>query len=288
MERLQIAIAKARAAREEAAGKPAGDAPRPGPGGTARRREGLAREAAGADATAEAWAAIERFDAAPAQLERSRIVTAAGGRAATEFDKLRTRIVQRMQAEGWTRLAVTSPGPGCGKSTITMNLGYGLARQDATRVVMCEMDLRRPSLAALVGAPTGRDFAAVLEGRSPFGEEALRLRPNLAAGLVERSRRDTAELLQGRSTVEALDRIQAALQPTAMLIDTPPVLVSDDTIGLVANVDCALIVAAAGATTIAEIDACEREVAAQCPVLGVVLNKCRFSDEASAYEYYYD
>ena len=192
-----------------------------------------------------------------------------------------------MQANDWTSVAITSPGPGCGKSTIAMNLGYGLARQDATRVVLCEMDLRRPSLARLVDAPAGRDFTRVLEGSASFGDQAWRLRDNFAAGLVERSRGGAAELLQARSTVAALDRIRAEYAPTTMLIDTPPVLVSDDTIGLVAHVDCALIVAAAGATTIAEIDACEREVASQTEVLGVVLNKCRFSDETSGYEYYY-
>ena len=106
--------------------------------------------------------------------------------------------------------------------------------------------------------------------------------------LVERARGGTAELLQARSTITTLERIQADYDPTAMLIDTPPVLVSDDTIGLVGHVDCVLIVAAAGATTIAEIDACEREVAGQTEVLGVVLNKCRFPDETAGYDYYYD
>ena len=288
MERLQIAIAKARASREEAAARgdvasaaPAPARPRPGPRPDARP------EAAPGGLPAP-WEAVTRFEPEPAALERARIVAAAGGRGATEFDNLRTRVVQRMKAEGWVRMAVTSPGPGCGKSTIVLNLGYGLARQDATRVLLCEMDLRRPSLAGLLGAPRERDFVPVLEGRALFAEEALRLGDNYVAGLVAQSRAQTAELLQARSTIEALDRIQAEFAPTTMLIDTPPVLVSDDTIGLLDHVDCALIVAAAGATTIAEIDACEREVAARTAVLGVVLNKCRFSDETSGYDYYYD
>jgi hypothetical protein len=52
-------------------------------------------------------------------------------------------------------------------------------------------------------------------------------------------------------------------------------------------VDCALLVAAAGSTTIAQVDACERDIAAHTNVLGVTLNKCRYLDKDQAYGYDY-
>ncbi|WP_308918159.1 CpsD/CapB family tyrosine-protein kinase [Jannaschia sp. LMIT008] len=287
MERLQVAIAKARAARDGAAADPdavAAEAPRTRP---PRRAPDVAAPPAAEGAGAEAWDAIPRFTPDAKLLERGRIVTATGGRQSTEFDKLRTRIAQQMQANGWTRMAITSPGPGCGKSTIALNLSYSLTRQDAARIVLCEMDLRRPSLGRLTGAPTDRDFTEVLRGRASFASQSVRLGDNFAAGFVRGAKGGTAELLQARSTAEALDRLQAEYQPTTMVFDTPPLLVSDDTIGLVAHVDCAMIVAGAGTTTIAEIDTCERELAAQVPVLGVVLNKCKHTGPQTSDYYYY-
>ena len=49
-----------------------------------------------------------------------------------------------MSMQGWKRLAVTSPGPGCGKSTVTMNLAFALARQPDIRTLVIDLDLRRP------------------------------------------------------------------------------------------------------------------------------------------------
>jgi len=47
-----------------------------------------------------------------------------------------------------------------------------------------------------------------------------------------------------------------------------------------------LIVAGAGTTTAAEIDVCERDLASQTNVLGVVLNKCRYMPTESGYGSY--
>lgn len=286
MERLRIAIEKARTAREQGGPdtRPAAPSRAPGIGRAANRPDGAS--AGGTPGLEAAWSALTPFQPRAKQLERSRIVSAHGDRQATEFDKLRTRIVQQMQARGWRRLAVTSPGPGCGKSTVTLNLGFGLARRESNRIVICEMDLRRPSLARLLGLPGRADIARVLQGVDPFEAHAVRVGGNLAVATARGSRSQTAELLQDPSTAAALEEIEAAYDPSVLLLDTSPVMVSDDTIGLLGHADCALIVAAAGTTTIAEIDACEREVAAQTQVLGVVLNKCRFGDHGAGYDYY--
>ena len=71
-----------------------------------------------------------------------------------------------------------------------------------------------------------------------------------------------------------------------MIFDMPPMLVSDDAMAFMGQVDCVLIVAAAETTTINEIDRCERELAAQTNVLGVVLNKCRYLERSYGYSQY--
>ena len=74
--------------------------------------------------------------------------------------------------------------------------------------------------------------------------------------------------------------------PTVILFDMPPMLVSDDAIGIAAQVDCVLLIAAAESTTVQDVDVCERDLAAQTNVLGVILNKCRYLDRSYGYSYY--
>ncbi|UWQ23214.1 CpsD/CapB family tyrosine-protein kinase [Jannaschia sp. W003] len=287
MERLRVAIDRARAARDGT------QDPHAAKGGAASvKRTATAAKAEPADAQRwrESWDAVEGFDIPPRQLERQRIVAAKGpGKGMPEaiaFDKLRTRVTQEMRAKGWKRLAITSPGPNCGKSTIALNLGFTFARRDDERVVLLEMDLRRPSLARIAGLSTRKDFAEVLRGEGAFTDHAVRLDEKLAMGAVRSPRPRSAELLQSRSAAVALDAIEEAFDPTIMIFDTAPVLSSDDTLGFLDRIDCVLIVAAAGTTSIAEIDNAEREVAAHSKVLGVVLNKCEYADETGKYDYY--
>ena len=49
--------------------------------------------------------------------------------ASDAFKLLRTQVLQRMQEHGWNMLAVTSPGPGEGKSLTAVNLAVSLVRQ---------------------------------------------------------------------------------------------------------------------------------------------------------------
>ena len=90
--------------------------------------------------------------------------------------------------------------------------------------------------------------------------------------------------MQGHGVKDALDRIEAEWQPDIMLFDTPPMQGNDDNMGFFANVDCALIVAAAGSDTLAQIDRCEQEVGNLTNVLGTVLNKCRYADASTGFD----
>lgn len=62
-------------------------------------------------------------------MKRNRIFSLNPGRHSTEFDILRTKIQLMMRKNGWTRLAVTSPSPACGKTTTSCNLAAGFSRQ---------------------------------------------------------------------------------------------------------------------------------------------------------------
>lgn len=306
MEKIQAALAKARATRNgERSSERSGEspAPRPLPGmpvspGSAdvvplTETSDLARPeparpdlARNEEAIAAAWAALPGFAVQARRLDRAHVVTFAGGADAVSFDALRTRLLQQMRANNWRRVAITSPGAGCGKTTLALNLAFSLARQPEVRTLLAELDLRRPSMTRVLGTPDRASLARVLAGEAPFEDCALRLSQNLVLAANGAPARDAAELLASAGAAQTLARIEAEYAPDITLFDMPPMLVIDDMMAFAGEVDCVLLVAAAEASTIKEVDTCERELAAQTNVLGVVLNKCRYIDRGAGYGYY--
>jgi protein-tyrosine kinase len=272
MDRIQSAISKARESRGNAAlAAPHRPPPTPAPP---------------LDRVTEAWQAIEEFSPPPRGLERNRVLTYAGGPAAAAFDMMRTRVLQQMRTNNWRRLAITSPTSGSGKTTLVANLAFGLGRQADIRTGVVELDLRRPSLSRTIGLePADLQFSLVLEGRAPMPDHLRRCGMNLVFGLSRRQASRTTELLQSETATAALAELETSLGLTLTIFDMPPMLGSDDMQAFAGKVDCVLLVAAAESTTIDEIDRCERDLSSQTNVLGVVLNKCRYTNSDYGYGY---
>ncbi|GFE52500.1 chromosome partitioning protein [Roseobacter cerasinus] len=275
MERIQVALERARAKRGTVA-KPADKA-------NARP----ATPIKGSANLVEAWKAIKVFEPDPQLLAANRIPAYERNQLSTPIDMLRTKVLQMMRDNGWNRLAVTSPNAACGKTTLSLSLAFSIARQPEQRVAVIEMDLRRPNVAATLGMPRGTSqFANALEGRAPIEEHLVRISENILVGANHGSARHPSELLQSDTMRTALDEVERVYQPTIMIFDMPPTLVSDDMVGFADTVDCALLVAAAESTSISEVDNCERDISERTNVLGVVLNKCRYMGKEYGYDYY--
>ena len=274
MERLQAAIEKARAQRDETRPPEAAGlaTARPAPAGTEAGR------------VAAAWTALRPLDTSgPEYGAAGHLVAYSPGGAAGAYDILRTRLVHQAQANGWRRIAVVSAGPGAGKTTTVANLAFSLARQADYRSLVIDFDLRRVALARALGQKVEHTMEEVIEGSVPFAAHALRHGDNVAFGLNGHPVAGPAELLQSQRTKAALAAIEETYQPDFVIYDVPPLFTGDDTLGFLRNVDCALIVVAAEETPMSQIDTAERQVAELTQVMGVVLNKCRMtSDEYSA------
>jgi capsular exopolysaccharide synthesis family protein len=70
---------------------------------------------------------------------------------AEQYRALRHRVEQRHKADGLTVVGISSPGGGDGKTTTAINLAGALAQDRNARVLLLEVDLRRPSIGALLG-----------------------------------------------------------------------------------------------------------------------------------------
>lgn len=286
MEKLQQALQKARADRAEAGhGKP--EAPAGASGSLDAQRSEHAIDQVTPATPADIWGTLPQVIPDPAHLTRHRIVTQSYTSTAMPFDILRTKVVLQMRKHGWRRLAITSATPTCGKSTITCNLAMGLSRQSDLHAIAMELDLRAPALAKMLGVTPPRDITRVLSGEASFAEQALRLGERVALSLAKGPVADPTRFLFSQQIDDAIAEIETAYEPDLMIFDMPPVLVSDDTRAFLGKVDCAMIVVRAEKTTIAQIDACEREIAEQTNVLGVVLNQTRFFENEAGYGYGY-
>lgn len=271
MERLQAALEKARATRTgsqrdetaRTAGKPA------------------PKRAPGLD---ELWAEIPTHVVRPEQMRQQRIVALAGGKDSTAIDVLRTKMLQQMRQNDWRRVAITSPGSACGKTTVAINLASSLARQSELRTILIDLDMRRPAIGRILDVKDRPSFWDVVEGRVSFADQAVRLNENVIVSVNTAPAPEPSELMASSAMKNVIDVIEATYEPDVLMFDMPPMLVTDDNLAFFDKVDCAMLVAAAESTTVAQVDVCERDLASQTALLGVILNKCRYMD-TSGYDY---
>ncbi|MBL3594287.1 CpsD/CapB family tyrosine-protein kinase [Rhodovulum sulfidophilum] len=225
-----------------------------------------------------AWQALAPADLDEAALSQHLIVTREAGVEATPFDILRTKALLQMRQNGWKRLAITSPVPNSGKTTVACNLALALGRQRDLRAMLFDLDLRDPSVHDFLNVTPEHGIGEMLSGRVPFAAQGLRHGENVAFSISLHPEPDPTRLLLAEETAERLDEIEAVYKPDVMIFDLPSVLVNDDTRAFLKNVDCALIVIRAETTRHAQFDTCEREIAEHTNVLGVVLNAYRQAD----------
>src|SRR6056297_3314652 len=167
MERLQEALAKARAQRQQ---------------GSATRTE-YTPPAELKHSAGEAWEALAPFKLNRALLKRHRVIATEGGRDAAPYDVLRTKIIHQSQINGWRRLAIVSPDAGAGKSTTLANLAFSFERQRDMRIICLDLDLRRPALHSVLAQKTDHSMSDVLNRHVRFAEHGLRLGERVGFGL---------------------------------------------------------------------------------------------------------
>jgi Mrp family chromosome partitioning ATPase len=280
VERLKKAIDRARVKREQVL---AGAAP------SAASSEEQPRDPGQSAAPADTgpWAGLEEVTLDTAHLERKRVISyQKRDPAHVVFDVLRTRLLKVFRDNGWSRLAITSPTKGCGKTFVSANLALSLARQPEIRTVLIDMDLKIPDIARTIGLTAPHSIVRYLTDQTGPGAYFQRVGRNLALGLNTERVRDSAELIQEERTAKVLARMLELYRPDAVIYDLPPMLVSDDAISFLPHVDCVLLVAAAGQTKPAEIEECERLLGENTNLLGVLLNKCK-AKTPDAYQYGY-
>ncbi|PYN03347.1 MAG: hypothetical protein DME07_07010 [Candidatus Rokuibacteriota bacterium] len=146
-------------------------------------------------------------------------------------------------------LAVTSPGAGDGKTTTSINLAGALAQSTAERVLLADVDLRRPSVARQLGLDGSRGSlvnALVKPGLAL--EDIVEQLPefNLSVLQAGEATDTTYELLKSPRLDELVD--EARRHYDYIVLDTPPFVPVPDGRLITKSADGVLVVVAANRT----------------------------------------
>lgn len=233
---------------------------------------------------ASRWAEFQPLHVNPKAIQRNRLLAYSTGETAIPYDMLRTRILQVARKKNWRRIAIVSPESGVGKSTVTANLGFSFSRMRDKRTMVLDFDMRRMGLGNILGVKAQYSMADVLQRKVPFARHGMSHDTNVVFGLNRDRVSNPSELLQDPMSADVLSELEEIYQPDVVLFDTPPLMASDDSHGFLRLVDAALLIAAAEKTPMDRIDVAERQLAELTNVMGIVLNRCRYTGGAHGFE----
>jgi hypothetical protein len=174
---------------------------------------------------------------------------------------------------GYRTLAVTSPTPGAGTSTVAANVAVALSREFDFTTILVDANLRHPSLRRMLDLPPGLGLADYLVGTaSP--EDVLVQMDRLLILPGGEPLHSGAELLRSAMMVELVRGLRDAPRDRLVVFDLPAVLDGPDMLAFSPHVDAVLLVIEEGVTTQEELEQAH-EILAEAHVLGIVPCKSR-------------
>ncbi|QHC60064.1 polysaccharide biosynthesis tyrosine autokinase [Rathayibacter sp. VKM Ac-2760] len=211
---------------------------------------------------------------------------AVDGITAEAFRALRTGLRFSSVDDETRSVVITSANQAEGKSTIASGLARVMA-DSGQRTLLIDADLRRPTVAKLLGIDGAVGLSEVLSHQIPV-EDAIR--PTATEGLFALPAGhippNPSEML-GSSAMRAL--IERLAEDYFVIVDAPPILPVTDASIVATVVDGIVFVVASNRTRRPEVTAARRIVQqVHGRVLGTVLNMVSAQDGDAGYSYYYD
>jgi protein-tyrosine kinase len=199
--------------------------------------------------------------------------------AADAYRMLRTQLLHRMRQRGARVIGVASPADGDGKTLTAVNLALALAAEPNQTILLVDMDLRRPNVAKLLGIPESRGVESILRGDigvdealwRPEGRDRLAMLPAAPLGA------SSSEVLAGERTRAFIQEIRTRYPDRLVVLDLPPVLLTDDVLTLAPLLDGVLLVIAEQRTRREDLQRAQ-SLLADVPQLGSVLNRATRSE----------
>ena len=189
------------------------------------------------------------------------------------YRQLRTQVLQKLRANSWKTLAVTSPNDAAGKTITAVNLAIALSKEVNQTVLLVDLDLRNPGIHKVLGVEADAGVIDHLKGGIEVQE--LLLNPGLERLVILPGRSDpdySSEMLSAPKMQALLKDLTSRYESRIIIFDIPSLLVNDDALIFIPYVDAALLVIEDGVTTADEVEQ-SMQMLEGTNILGSVLNK---------------
>jgi capsular exopolysaccharide synthesis family protein len=201
------------------------------------------------------------------------------------YKVLRTRVLQQMQQNGWSTLAVTSPRPDEGKTLTAINLSISMALKLDYTVLLVDLDFRKPSIHERFGFQPEYVLSDYLAGRVRL--EKVFVNPGISRLLLlpeQQAQNHASEILSSTGMEQLVDELKNRYRSRIIIFDLPPVLVGDDVLAFSSNADATLLVVQERKTTTDDLNKTLSLLKDQ-NLVGTVLNRSSMRKEYSNYGY---
>ena len=206
------------------------------------------------------------------------------------YRMLRTRLMQRMRANNWRVLGVSSIGENEGKTFTAINLAICIAAEIDQEALLVDLDLQKPSVYRDIGIDpdkvTGlkeyleaetRDIADLCVNP---GIDRLGILPS-----TEPLARSSDVLASARGMQLFAELRMRFLADAIIIVDLPPLLAADDALAVAPMLDALLLVVAEGQTERKDLSEV-RQMLEAFNLIGTVLNKSVEQDSKRTSYYY--
>jgi Mrp family chromosome partitioning ATPase len=196
------------------------------------------------------------------------------------YRMLRTQVLQRARSHGLITLGVASAVNGEGKTLTAINLAVSLAAEPNQTVVLLDLDLRRPSVARTLGMNVERGLESWFGADEPTrnvcygieGMERLYVMPTLTPVT------GSSEVLASVATRKLFNELKGRDPGRVLLVDLPPVLLSDDALTIAPLLDGVVLVVNERRTRRDDLVRVV-ELLGNTRIVGTVLNRSRGSEK---------
>jgi capsular exopolysaccharide synthesis family protein len=203
------------------------------------------------------------------------------------YRMIRARLQNLISTSSWRTLAITSPEPGEGKSVTALNLALSFSRDESKSLFLIDLDMRNPAVCKYLGVRPAHSvveyFAGTCQPQNIFFSIGT---PNLAIAGNNAPTDMASELLAGDRLEQLFDYIRSVAPNAFIIIDLPPILVTDEALMMAPRVDATALVVADGQTRRDSLLRA-RQLLAEFSFAGVILNKSSESLGKAGYYYGY-
>lgn len=195
-------------------------------------------------------------------------------RRSRPYHLLRSQLNKIMARRNWRMIGITSATPGAGKTFTSVNIAAALSATAEAPVVLCDLDLRRGSVADMLPDDSDLGLADYLEGKlDDLGKLAFRVNDSqLAVVPTIPTDSSSSELIASPRFRSFMAQLRAMPEPAKIICDLPPVFANDDTMMSMQYLDAYVLVIDHGLTTSRQVEEAVR-LLDPVPCLGTVLNR---------------